>query len=38
MRVAWATGLALAVLAASPARGDEWTHQYPLKGGAELHV
>jgi hypothetical protein len=38
MRVAWATGLALAVLAASPARADEWTHQYPLKGGAELHV
>ena len=38
MRVAWAAGLALAVLAASPARADEWTHQYPLKGGAELHV
>jgi hypothetical protein len=38
MRVAWATGLALAVLAASAAGADEWTHQYPLKGGAELHV
>ncbi len=38
MRVAWATGLALAILGASPAQADEWTHQYPLKGGAELHV
>jgi hypothetical protein len=38
MRVAWVTGLALVALAASPVRGDEWSHQYPLKGGAELHV
>ena len=38
MRVASVTGLALVVLAANPARGDEWSHQYPLKGGAELHV
>jgi len=38
MRVAWMSGLALVALAASPARGDEWTHQYPLKGRPELHV
>ena len=38
MRMAWVTGLALVALAARPARADEWTHQYPLKGGAELHV
>ena len=38
MRVAWPAALALVALAASPARGDEWSHQYPLKGGPELHV
>jgi DUF4097 and DUF4098 domain-containing protein YvlB len=38
MRVAWVAGLALAVLVASPARGDEWSHQYPLKGLPQLHV
>ena len=38
MRVAWVSGLALVVLAANPARGDEWSHQYALKGRPELHV
>ena len=38
MRVAWMSGLALVALAANPARGDEWSHQYPLKGRPELHV
>jgi Putative adhesin len=38
MRVAWLAGLALVGLAAGPARGDEWSHRYPLKGGADLHV
>jgi len=38
MRVAWVSGLALVALAASPVRGDEWSHQYPVKGGPELHV
>ena len=38
MRVAWLAGLAVIGLAASPARGDEWSHRYPLKGGADLHV
>jgi hypothetical protein len=38
MREAWLAGLALVALAAAPARGDEWSHQYPLKGGPDLHV
>jgi hypothetical protein len=38
MRVAWLAVLALVGLAAGPARGDEWSHRYPLKGGADLHV
>jgi len=38
MRVAWLAGIALVGLAAGPARGDEWSHRYPLKGGADLHV
>jgi len=38
MRLAWVAGLALVVAAASPARGDEWSHQYPLKGAPQLHV
>jgi hypothetical protein len=38
MRVATVAGLALVVLVARPVRGDEWTHQYPLKGTPQLHV
>jgi hypothetical protein len=38
MRLAWLAGLALVGLAAAPARGDEWSHRYSLKGGADLHV
>ena len=38
MREAWLAGLALVALAASPARGDEWSHQYPVKGRPDLHV
>ena len=38
MRVAGVVGLALVVLVARPARGDEWSHQYPLKGKPQLHV
>jgi DUF4097 and DUF4098 domain-containing protein YvlB len=38
MRLAWLAGLALFALAASPARADEWTHQYAVKGKPELHV
>jgi len=38
MRLAWLAGLALFALAAAPARADEWTHQYPVKGKPELHV
>jgi DUF4097 and DUF4098 domain-containing protein YvlB len=38
MRVAGFVGLALVALVASPARGDEWTHQYPLKGRPDVHV
>lgn len=38
MREAWLAGLALVALAASPATGDEWSHRYPLKGVADLHV
>ena len=38
MRVAWLAGLALVALVASPARGDEWTHQFPLKGRPDVHV
>jgi len=38
MREAWLAGLAVFALAAAPARGDEWSHQYPLKGRADLHV
>jgi len=36
-----ASGLALAVLVLAsprPARGDEWSHQYPIRGRADLHV
>jgi hypothetical protein len=38
MRAAGLVGLALVVLVAGPARGDEWSHQYPLKGKPQLHV
>lgn len=38
MRVAWLAGLAVLVVATNPARGDEWSHRYPLKGGPDLHV
>jgi hypothetical protein len=38
MRVGWLAGLALVALAAASARGDEWTHQYPLKGRPDIHV
>jgi DUF4097 and DUF4098 domain-containing protein YvlB len=38
MREAWLAGLALVALTATPARSDEWSHQYPLKGRPDLHV
>lgn len=38
MRGAWLTGVAVAALAAGPARGDEWSHRYPLSGRADLQV
>jgi hypothetical protein len=38
MRTAWLGGLALVVVTVSPAWGDEWSHQYPLKGRPDLHV
>jgi hypothetical protein len=38
MRVTWVAGLALVVLVTNPARADEWSHQYPLKGAPQLHV
>jgi hypothetical protein len=38
MREAWLGGLVLVVLAATPARSDEWSHRYPLKGRPDLHV
>ena len=38
MREACLAGLVLVALAASPARGDEWSHQYSMKGSPDLHV
>jgi DUF4097 and DUF4098 domain-containing protein YvlB len=38
MHKAWLAGLGLLFLPALPARGDEWTHQYQLKGRPEVHV
>jgi DUF4097 and DUF4098 domain-containing protein YvlB len=38
MRVAWLAGLAVLGCVASPARGDEWSHRYPVKATADVHV
>src|SRR5438445_7023330 len=38
MRKAMLAGLGLLLALALPALGDEWTHQYQLKGRPELHV
>jgi len=38
MRVAWLAGLAVVAVAASPARGDDWSHRYALKGAPDLHA
>lgn len=38
MRLAWLAGLALVAAAGSPASADEWSHRYPLKGRADVHV
>ena len=38
MRKAWLAGLAFLLVAAAPARSDEWSRQYPLKGRPEVHV
>jgi hypothetical protein len=38
MRKAWLAGLGLILLPALPAAGDEWTHQYALKGRPDVHV
>ncbi len=38
MRETWLAGLVLVALAATPARGEEWSHQYRLEGRADLHV
>jgi len=38
MRNVWLAALGLLLVPALPARGDEWTHQYALKGRPELHV
>ena len=38
MREAWLAGLAVVALAGTPARADEWSHRYPVKGTPDLHV
>jgi DUF4097 and DUF4098 domain-containing protein YvlB len=38
MRMAALAGLALVALVASPARGDEWSHQYPIERRPDVHV
>lgn len=38
MRTGWLLGVAVIGLAGAPARADEWSHRYPLKGAADLHV
>jgi Putative adhesin len=38
MRTSWLLAVAAVGLAGTPARGDEWSHRYPLKGSADLHV
>jgi hypothetical protein len=38
MRLFGFASLALVVAAAAPAGADEWSHRYPLKGRADLHV
>jgi DUF4097 and DUF4098 domain-containing protein YvlB len=38
MRVAGLAGLALVALVASPARSDDWSRQYSLKGRPDVHV
>jgi DUF4097 and DUF4098 domain-containing protein YvlB len=38
MRLAWLAGMAVFVVAAGPAGGDEWSHQYAVKGKPALHV
>jgi hypothetical protein len=38
MRTGWLLSIAVVGLAGAPARADEWSHRYPLKGAADLHV
>ncbi len=38
MRKVCLAGLAVIAFAAASARGEEWSHQYPLKGRPDLHV
>jgi hypothetical protein len=38
MRIVWLAGAVLVVAGACPASADEWSHRYPLKGRADLHV
>lgn len=38
MRKAWLAGLGLLLFSAPPAPGEEWAHQYALKGRPDVHV
>jgi DUF4097 and DUF4098 domain-containing protein YvlB len=38
MHKAWLAALAVTFVAASPARGDEWSHRYTVSGTPDLHV